>query len=172
VGSVAPAAINDLWYRWCSRWRSDPRYSASWAISSPSRYGPWAGGDKRGVHLVFAAPVRFRACSVMRWRSEGESTVPGQMALQRMFWLTKSAATAGQANHRAFAGAVGKAVRHAFDAGRHRRHVDDRAAAVAQHAGQKGADHAVHGGHVQVERKCPVGVTAFQDCRCVPRPRS
>src|SRR6478672_7012348 len=39
------------------------------------------------------APCAF-ACSAMRCCSEGESTVPGQIALQRMPRVTKSAATA------------------------------------------------------------------------------
>ena len=50
-------------------------------------------GHEGGAHgrVVGAG---WRACVAMRSRSEGDSMVPGQMALQRMPRATKSAATA------------------------------------------------------------------------------
>jgi hypothetical protein len=65
---------------------------------------------------------------------------------------------------RPITGAVREAVRHAFHAGRGRRHVDDGAAAPAgQHAGQERADGAVHGLGVQVEGEVPVFLAALED---------
>ncbi|MNO97310.1 hypothetical protein D3C76_890130 [compost metagenome] len=61
----------------------------------------------------------------------------------------------GQPHHRRFACSVGKSVGHAFDTRDHRRHVDDRTTPSLQHAGHKCADHAVHGGDIDIHRTRP-----------------
>ena len=57
---------------------------------------------------------------------------------------------------RGLGGAIGAAIRHAGDGAGHRRHVDDRAAARGDHAGQERADHVVHGVHVELEGRAPL----------------
>src|SRR5690606_13681200 len=69
------------------------RYTASAATSSARPMRPMGWRAIKAACTVASAWPLTRACSAMRWRSEGESTVPGQIALQRMPWPTKSAAT-------------------------------------------------------------------------------
>src|SRR5690606_34942791 len=69
------------------------RYTASDATSSARPMRPMGWRATNAASTVASAWPLTRACSAIRWRSEGESAVPGQIALQRMPWPTKSAAT-------------------------------------------------------------------------------
>src|SRR5712691_192809 len=68
----------------------------------------------------------------------------------------------GEADYRRFRRAVDVAERQAAHRGGDRGNVDDRAAALLDHARQKGADRAVHRFHVEVEGEVPIGLRAFE----------
>src|SRR5271154_1029828 len=104
------------------------------------------------------------AMAAMRPSSDGDCTVPGQMALQRIPWVTKSCATD-------LVRPITAALLAPY-AQRHRRHVDDRAAAARQHAGEGGADHPVHGCDIEIETERPVRRRAVEDRAVVHEARA
>ena len=96
------------------------------------RGGPSAGARRRRRAPASRSRRRRRTARRSARPSDGVSTVPGQIALQRTPWRHEVGGDRlGQPDHRRLGGAVDEAVRHALHAGRRRRHVDDRAAAFA-----------------------------------------
>ena len=108
----------------------EPRYSASWAISSavPMRPMGWRAAKAaytsstlRPSRSAFALGLFANTLAQGRGvDGAGADGVAADVLAHKV-----RGDRAGQANHCAFAGAVGEAVRHAFNGGCHRGHVDD-----------------------------------------------
>ena len=94
----------------------------------------------------------------MRPLSDGLSIVPGQIALQRRLADEVGRHRLREPDHRRLRRPIGVAVGKAAHRGGAGSDIDDRAAALRQHAGGEGADRPMHRLHVDVERKIPVGV--------------
>ena len=69
----------------------------------------------------------------------------------------------GHADYGGLGRAVHKPVRQPFDAAAHARHVDDRTAAVGNHARKRGLNHFERRAHVEIERKLPVFIARFEN---------
>ena len=99
-----------------------------------------------------------------RWVSDGESDGAGADGVAADAARHEDGRhRLGEANDAGLGRAIDKAVWHAPHARRHRGDVDDRATTGGHHAGQPGADDAVHGREVDFERPRPVPLVAVED---------
>ncbi len=102
--------------------------------------------------------------AAMRCSSEGDSTVPGQMALTRTALLDEiDRERFSKADYCGFGRAVDKPIRRAFDAGSAAGHINDAALFRGRHRGDERAARAIHRLHVEIERKIPVRLRAIED---------
>ncbi len=106
-----------------------------------------------------ASPVASSRCC-----RDGLSTVPGQIAFaaddfghkSRRRWTLSARSPRPSSRHR-------RSARGRDHAGRDRGHVDDRSAAVRDHARQEGAAHPVHRRHVKIQGEGPLILVAVKD---------
>jgi hypothetical protein len=109
----------------------------------------------------------------MRSCNEGVSTVPGQMALQRITLGHKIGGHAfGQTNDGCFRSAVNESIGQTAHARADAGHVDDAATPLFEHFGQDGLNHPKLTARIQIESKVPIFVGGLQNGAAVHHTRA